>query len=282
MGFRSIQAAKLDGWDGQAASSEFDRLLKDLSLRFGGLPAKETEKQNRQVDLRAAQAEAEASKAGEQPHKEAQEQQFQELAARSRSEEEAKPRTEGQRQQRAVQRDSPMVRSPGTYALLQTTEGSIICRLFEKRRPQHRGQLHRACRRQAGVDPSHDRNQEQGCALQRNYLPSRDSRFHDSGGDPQGTGMGGPGYKFEDETKNPSHRFDKPGKLAMANAGPNTNGSQFFITVASTKWLNGKRTIFGEVVEGYDIVVKISKVRRDHQDRPKKDVVLTSLTIKRT
>jgi hypothetical protein len=94
--------------------------------------------------------------------------------------------------------------------------------------------------------------------------------------------MGGPGYKFEDETKNPSHRFDKPGKLAMANAGPNTNGSQFFITVASTKWLNGKHTIFGEVVEGYDIVVKISKVRRDHQDRPKKDVVLTSLTIKRT
>ena len=94
--------------------------------------------------------------------------------------------------------------------------------------------------------------------------------------------MGGPGYKFEDETKNPSHRFDKPGKLAMANAVPNTNGSQFFITVASTKWLNVKHIIFGEVVEGYDIVVKISKVRRDHQDRPKKDVVLTSLTIKRT
>jgi len=106
--------------------------------------------------------------------------------------------------------------------------------------------------------------------------------FMIQGGDPQGTGMGGPGYKFEDETKNSSHRFDKPGKLAMANAGPNTNGSQFFITVASTKWLNGKHTIFGEVVEGYDIVVKISKVRRDHQDRPKKDVVLTSLTIKRT
>jgi len=62
------------------------------------------------------------------------------------------------------------------------------------------------------------------------------------GGDPQGTGMGGPGYQFEDETKGSPHKFDKAGKLAMANAGPNTNGSQFFITVGNTDWLTGKHT----------------------------------------
>ena len=101
------------------------------------------------------------------------------------------------------------------------------------------------------------------------------------GGDPQGTGMGGPGYQFEDETKGSPHRFDKAGKLAMANAGPNTNGSQFFITVANTDWLSGKHTIFGEVVEGQDVVEKISKVARNRQDRPNKDVVVTTLTIER-
>ncbi len=70
--------------------------------------------------------------------------------------------------------------------------------------------------------------------------------------------MGGPGYKFEDETKGSPHKFDKPGKLAMANAGPNTNGSQFFITTVATEWLTGKHTIFGEVVEGQDVAEKIS------------------------
>ena len=84
--------------------------------------------------------------------------------------------------------------------------------------------------------------------------------FMIQGGDPAGTGMGGPGYRFEDETKGSPHKFDKPGKLAMANSGPNTNGSQFFITVAPTPWLTGNHTIFGEVVEGQDIVDKISKV----------------------
>jgi peptidyl-prolyl cis-trans isomerase A (cyclophilin A) len=101
------------------------------------------------------------------------------------------------------------------------------------------------------------------------------------GGDPAGNGMGGPGYQFEDETRGSPLRFDKKGKLAMANAGPNTNGSQFFITVAPTTWLTGKHTIFGEVVEGQDIVDKISNVARGAQDRPKKDVILQSVTIER-
>jgi peptidyl-prolyl cis-trans isomerase A (cyclophilin A) len=105
--------------------------------------------------------------------------------------------------------------------------------------------------------------------------------FMIQGGDPSGTGMGGPGYKFQDETKGSPHKFDKKGKLAMANAGPNTNGSQFFITVAATDWLTGNHTIFGEVVEGQDVVDKISTVPRGAQDRPKKDVVLKSVTIER-
>jgi peptidyl-prolyl cis-trans isomerase A (cyclophilin A) len=100
-------------------------------------------------------------------------------------------------------------------------------------------------------------------------------------GDPEGTGMGGPGYRFADETKGSPHGFQKPGKLAMANAGPNTNGSQFFITVTDTSWLTGKHTIFGEVVEGYEIVEKISKVPTASQDRPKTPVVLETVTIER-
>jgi peptidyl-prolyl cis-trans isomerase A (cyclophilin A) len=101
------------------------------------------------------------------------------------------------------------------------------------------------------------------------------------GGDPMGTGFGGPGYQFEDETKGSPHRFDKGGKLAMANSGPNTNGSQFFITVGNTDWLTGKHTIFGEVVEGFEIVETISKVARNRQDRPNKDVVVKSVKIER-
>src|SRR5438309_9652104 len=89
------------------------------------------------------------------------------------------------------------------------------------------------------------------------------------GGDPAGTGYGGPGYQFGDETAGSPHKFDKPGKLAMANAGPNTNGSQFFITVAPTTWLTGKHTIFGEVVEGQDVVDKITAAPRGRIDRRK-------------
>src|SRR5689334_10558645 len=105
--------------------------------------------------------------------------------------------------------------------------------------------------------------------------------FMIQGGDPAGTGMGGPGYQFADETQGSPHKFDKPGKLAMANAGPNTNGSQIFITLAPTQWLTGKHTIFGEVVEGQDIVNKISAVPRGRNDRPNKDVVLKSVVIER-
>ena len=102
--------------------------------------------------------------------------------------------------------------------------------------------------------------------------------FMIQGGCPQGTGTGGPGYTFEDEIN--EHKVVR-GALAMANAGPNTNGSQFFITVGNAEWLTGKHTIFGEVVEGYDVVDKISKAARNRQDRPNKDVVVKSVKIER-
>ena len=105
--------------------------------------------------------------------------------------------------------------------------------------------------------------------------------FMIQGGDPAGTGFGGPGYRFEDETKGSPHKFDKSGKLAMANAGPNTNGSQFFITVAPTPWLTGNHTIFGEVVEGYDVVEKIAAVPRNRQDKPNQDVKVNAVKIEK-
>src|SRR5262245_2451524 len=103
--------------------------------------------------------------------------------------------------------------------------------------------------------------------------------FMIQGGDPTGTGTGGPGYTFEDETPDDGPAFDRPGLLAMANAGPNTNGSQFFVTVSKTPHLTGRHTIFGEVVEGYEVVEKISKTDTDRRDRPKKDVILERIEI---
>jgi cyclophilin family peptidyl-prolyl cis-trans isomerase len=105
--------------------------------------------------------------------------------------------------------------------------------------------------------------------------------FMIQGGDPTGTGRGGEsfwGKKFNDEIVK-ELVFDKEGILAMANAGPNTNGSQFFITLAPTTWLNGNHTIFGKVIKGMDVVKAIGKVEKGSQDRPVKDVVMETVTI---
>jgi len=174
-----------------------------------------------------------------------------------------------------------MARLPGVYAIFDTTEGTIVCRLFEQDAPvtvKNFIELAEGTR-----DWEHPRGGKKsntplyhGTIFHR-VIPD----FMIQGGDPLGTGTGGPGYRFQDETKNSPHRFDKPGKLAMANSGPNTNGSQFFITVAPTQWLTGNHTIFGEVVEGQGIADKISKVPRGRQDKPNNDVVLNSVTIER-
>ena len=103
--------------------------------------------------------------------------------------------------------------------------------------------------------------------------------FMVQGGDPTGTGMGGPGYQFEDECPPDGPGFDRPGLLAMANSGPNSNGSQFFVTVAPAPWLDGKHTIFGEVTEGYDIVERIAGVETGPQDRPVDDVVIERIEV---
>jgi peptidyl-prolyl cis-trans isomerase A (cyclophilin A) len=103
--------------------------------------------------------------------------------------------------------------------------------------------------------------------------------FMIQGGDPTGTGTGGPGYTFEDECPPDGPSFDRPGLLAMANAGPGTNGSQFFVTVAATEWLTGRHTIFGEVTEGYDVVERISKSPTGAQDHPAEEIVIERIDI---
>jgi len=174
-----------------------------------------------------------------------------------------------------------MSRTNGLYAIFNTTEGTIVTRLFEKEAPVTVANFVELA--EGKREWTHPLTNEKSSnklydgTIFHRVIPE----FMIQGGDPAGSGMGGPGYRFADETKGSPHNFKAPGKLAMANAGPNTNGSQFFITVTDTSWLTGKHTIFGEVVEGYNIVEKISKVARNGQDKPHKPVVLESVVIER-
>ncbi len=166
----------------------------------------------------------------------------------------------------------------GIYAHLQTNKGKIVVELAFKKAPLTvinfiaLSEGTKKSNKDIGV-PFYD-----GISFHRVI-----DDFMIQGGDPLGTGTGGPGYRFEDEA-HPELTFDKPYMLAMANAGPGTNGSQFFVTVAATTWLNFKHTIFGEVADqaGRDVVDAIAAVETGSQDRPKVDVVMQSIEIVRS
>jgi len=156
------------------------------------------------------------------------------------------------------------------YAAFDTTEGKFKIKLFEDRAPKTVQNFLDLAEGKKTGKPFYD-----GTIFHR-VIPD----FMIQGGDPEGTGRGGPGYRFADEF-HPDLKHTKPGVLSMANAGPNTNGSQFFITVAATPWLDNRHSVFGEVVEGYDVVKKISELPRGAQDRPLKEVRVNSVKIER-
>jgi peptidyl-prolyl cis-trans isomerase A (cyclophilin A) len=181
--------------------------------------------------------------------------------------------------QRAQQRQpgGPIVAAK-TYATLHTNLGDIRVELFPNHAPKTvrnfvglaQGDLewtHPATGRKS-TDPLYN-----GVIFHR-VIPN----FMIQGGDPVGRGTGGPGYRFADEI-HPELSFNEPYLLAMANSGPNTNGSQFFITTVATPWLNRKHTIFGKVVAGTDVVDSIENVRTGPGDRPLQDVIIESVSV---
>jgi peptidyl-prolyl cis-trans isomerase A (cyclophilin A) len=157
------------------------------------------------------------------------------------------------------------------YAAFDTTEGKFKVKLFAAEVPHTVENFVSLAEGRKTGKPFYD-----GTIFHR-VIPD----FMIQGGDPEGTGRGGPGYKFGDEF-HPALKHSKPGILSMANAGPNTNGSQFFVTVAATPWLDNRHSVFGEIIEGYDVVQKISQVPRGPQDRPLKEVRVNSVTIERS
>jgi cyclophilin family peptidyl-prolyl cis-trans isomerase len=171
-------------------------------------------------------------------------------------------------------------REPGLYATITTSMGPITVRLFEKEAPvtvRNFVQLARGTK--AWRDP------KTGQMVRRPLYPS--TIFHRvipgfmvQVGDPTGTGAGDVGFTIPDEFS-PNLKFDVPGRLGMANAGPKTGGSQFFITEVPTPHLNGAHTIFGQVVEGQDLVGKIARVPRNADDKPRTPVRIVSITFQR-
>lgn len=161
---------------------------------------------------------------------------------------------------------------------IETNQGVMVAKLFEKRVPNTVANFVGLARgKKAFLDiksrewvkrPFYD-----GLTFHRVM-----QRFMIQGGDPRGDGTGGPGYKFADELY-PTLKHDRPGILSMANAGPNTNGSQFFITEVPTPHLDGRHTVFGELVQGLDIVRKIARVEAGPRNRPKEPVIIKSVTV---
>ena len=169
---------------------------------------------------------------------------------------------------------------PGTYARFVTSEGDFTVRLFDQEAPRTvENFVGLAEGSKQWSDPR--TNQK----VQKPYYDG--TIFHRvidgfmiQGGDPLGQGIGGPGYNFADEF-HPKLRHNKAGILSMANRGPNTNGGQFFITLAPTPHLDDRHAVFGEVVDGMDVVSKIGRTQTGDRDRPVKDVVIQQVTIER-
>ncbi len=166
------------------------------------------------------------------------------------------------------------------YATLKTSMGEIVLQLFDDKVPKTVANfVELASGAKEWTDPKTKEKVKRplynGTIFHR-VIPG----FMIQGGDPLGNGTGGPGYRFEDEF-HPDLKHSKAGILSMANAGPNTNGSQFFITQKPTPWLDGKHSVFGEVVKGQNTVDAIINVPRDLRDRPTKDVVIQEVVISR-
>jgi peptidyl-prolyl cis-trans isomerase A (cyclophilin A) len=167
---------------------------------------------------------------------------------------------------------------PGLYAVFDTSMGRIVCRLFPDKTPET---VKNFVELTKGTKQWYD-DKKKAWTKRRYYdgltfhrvIPN----FMIQAGDQLGTGASNIGFTFKDEFS-PDLTFAKPGRLAMANAGPNTNGGQFFISVAPTEWLNNLHTIFGEIVEGQDIADMISQVPRDANDKPQTPVVMEKVTI---
>ncbi|MDZ4832851.1 MAG: peptidylprolyl isomerase [Candidatus Melainabacteria bacterium] len=169
---------------------------------------------------------------------------------------------------------------PGTYAKFVTTEGEFTVKLFDKQAPKTVANfVGLAEGTKEWTDPRTGKKMKKpfynGLKFHRII-----QGFMIQGGDPLGTGTGGPGYEFADEF-DPKLRHSKAGILSMANAGPGTNGSQFFITLGPTPHLNNKHSIFGEVVSGMDVVQKLGSVQVGANDKPVKDEVIKQLIIER-
>lgn len=171
----------------------------------------------------------------------------------------------------------------GLYATLHTSHGDIEIELFPDHAPTTVDNfVGLAEGSKEWSDPSKGGKTQTTPLYDGTIFHRVIPNFMIQAGDPLGSGRGGPGYRFKDEI-HPDLAFTKPYLLAMANSGPGTNGSQFFITTAATTWLTGKHTIFGEVSSqaGRDVVDAISAAETGPMDRPQKDIVLTSVTIER-
>jgi peptidyl-prolyl cis-trans isomerase A (cyclophilin A) len=169
---------------------------------------------------------------------------------------------------------------PGVYAQFVTTEGTFTIRLFDQEAPRTvENFVGLAEGTKEWTDPRTNKKVKQpyydGTIFHRII-----DGFMIQGGDPLGQGIGGPGYNFADEF-NPKLRHDKVGIMSMANRGPNTNGGQFFITLGPTPHLDDRHSVFGEVVEGLDVVQKIGKTRTGDRDRPVTDIAIQTVKIER-